>query len=160
MQVLGELGINGGLLLAQAVNFGLIVAIIYFFLHKPLGDIIDERRKKIEEGLRRQEEATELLHRIQVMRQDIMRKIEIEREDILKKTNDEALQLQEDARKKLQTFEKGERKKIEQELKNLEMDMLESVQKKMPEVFLSFAKKMFKDERLNKEFIETLLKQK
>src|SRR3989338_7402288 len=46
-----QLGINWKLLIAQAVNFFLLVALLNYFLYKPLVKLINDRRQKIENGL-------------------------------------------------------------------------------------------------------------
>lgn len=43
--------IDWHLLSAQAVNFGIVFAILYFFAFKPLGKVMAERACKIEKGL-------------------------------------------------------------------------------------------------------------
>ncbi len=45
-------GVNWKLLLIQAVNFGLLLAALSYFLYKPVLKIIDERREKIAESVR------------------------------------------------------------------------------------------------------------
>ena len=54
-------GVNWKLLLIQAVNFGLLLAALSYFLYKPILKIIDERRQKIAEGVRMAEAATKRL---------------------------------------------------------------------------------------------------
>ncbi len=44
-------GVNWELLLVQAVNFGLLLAVLSYFLYKPVLRIIDERQRKIAEGV-------------------------------------------------------------------------------------------------------------
>ena len=51
------LGINLPGLLTQFVNFGLLLLILWVFLHKPLRRVLDERRRRIEEGLHASETA-------------------------------------------------------------------------------------------------------
>lgn len=43
--------IDWRLLAAQAVNFGIVFAVLYFFAFKPLGKVMAERTGKIEKGL-------------------------------------------------------------------------------------------------------------
>ena len=38
-----KLGINLGLLISQAINFGLLVALLYLLLYKPVLKMLDER---------------------------------------------------------------------------------------------------------------------
>jgi len=51
------LGINLPTLITQFINFGLLLALLWIFLHKPLQRVLDERRRRIEEGLRASETA-------------------------------------------------------------------------------------------------------
>lgn len=54
-------GLNGKLLLIQAVNFGVLLAALTYFLYKPLMRTMDERRSKIEEGVRAADAAAQRL---------------------------------------------------------------------------------------------------
>ena len=54
-------GVNWKLLLIQAVNFGLLLAALSYFLYRPILRIIDERRGKVAEGVRLAESATRRL---------------------------------------------------------------------------------------------------
>ncbi len=55
--LLSAFGINWKLLLAQGVNFALLLAILSYFLYKPVLRMIDERREKIAEGVKTAEAA-------------------------------------------------------------------------------------------------------
>lgn len=50
-------GVNWKLLLIQAVNFGLLLSVLSYFLYKPLLKIIDERRESVAEGVRKAQAA-------------------------------------------------------------------------------------------------------
>jgi len=54
--LLAELGIDWKLLLAQGVNFLILLVVLTAFVYRPLVRLIEERRKKIELGLRGAEE--------------------------------------------------------------------------------------------------------
>ena len=47
MELLTQLGVHWQLLLAQIVNFAILVAVLGFFVYKPLLKLIDERKEKI-----------------------------------------------------------------------------------------------------------------
>lgn len=57
----GQLGINLPMLLAQAVNFGVLLAVLTIFVYRPLLKAMEERRKKIELGVKGGELAQEKL---------------------------------------------------------------------------------------------------
>ena len=50
-QLFSTFGINWQLLLAQMVNFGLLLSILWYSLYRPVVRIIDERRRVIAEGV-------------------------------------------------------------------------------------------------------------
>ena len=59
--LLGQLGIEGKLLLAQGINFLILVIVLRFAVYKPLLSIVAKRKKRIEEGLAGAEEAEKRL---------------------------------------------------------------------------------------------------
>jgi len=48
---LEKLGISLGLLVSQLVNFGLLAAILYLLLYKPLLKVLQERRERIQRSM-------------------------------------------------------------------------------------------------------------
>lgn len=54
-------GIDWHLLLIQAVNFGVLLLVLTYFLYKPILRIIDERREKVTEAVRTAELASRTL---------------------------------------------------------------------------------------------------
>ena len=55
--VLGTLGINWKLLLAQLVNVGIVIFVLTKWVFKPLMKLMDERSKRIDDGLKHAKEA-------------------------------------------------------------------------------------------------------
>lgn len=51
-QLFAAFGIDWRLLLIQAINFGLLLSALTYFLYRPILNIIDERQKKVAEGVR------------------------------------------------------------------------------------------------------------
>lgn len=58
--LLGTLGIDYKLFLAQLLNFGLVVFVIWKWVYTPLLKVLDERTAKIEQGLKDAKESGEL----------------------------------------------------------------------------------------------------
>lgn len=56
-QLFVAFGVNWKLLLIQAVNFGLLLSVLTYFLYKPLMGIIDKRREMIAESVHKAEAA-------------------------------------------------------------------------------------------------------
>ena len=60
-QLITTFGINWQLLLIQAVNFGVLLTALTYFLYRPLMRVIDDRRAKIAEGVQAAEAAEQKL---------------------------------------------------------------------------------------------------
>lgn len=91
-ELIKHFGIDWRLLLAQAVNFLILLWVLKRYAYKPILEMLRKRRLEIEKGLEFTESAKEKLQHI-----------EKEREEILKQTRVEAMQIvavAEDAAKK------------------------------------------------------------
>ena len=55
-----ELGLDAGLLVSQAVNFGLLLALLYILLYKPVMAKLEERARRIKKGMADAERAEQL----------------------------------------------------------------------------------------------------
>lgn len=71
--VLGKLGVNGQLFLAHLLNFAIILAIMWRFVYRPLMKKMDERAKKIGDGLRFSDEADARLREAAKEKEDLIR---------------------------------------------------------------------------------------
>jgi F-type H+-transporting ATPase subunit b len=60
-QLFAAFGINGSLIIAQAVNFGVLLFVLWFFLYKPVLKMLDARQKKVAQGVLDAERAAEKL---------------------------------------------------------------------------------------------------
>jgi len=56
-QLISALGIDWRLLIIQGINFGVLLGALTYFLYQPMMKMIDERREKIAEGVRKADEA-------------------------------------------------------------------------------------------------------
>ena len=83
-----KLGIELPLLLAQIVNFTIMVVILSKLMYKPLLKVLNERKKKIEEGLKFAEKA-----------QIEEEKLEEKKKQIISEAREEVKTIFEDARK-------------------------------------------------------------
>jgi len=86
-----KLGIEPSLLLAQIVNFTVIMVVLQKLLYKPIIGMLEKRKKTIEEGLR----LTEAMKEEQA-------KLEVKKEKILASAKEEGNKIVEDAKKRAQ----------------------------------------------------------
>lgn len=56
MEALSKLGIDFKVLIAQIINFGILMAVLAKLLYRPILKALDQRRKRIEESLNKAEE--------------------------------------------------------------------------------------------------------
>ena len=93
-ELFSKLGIDWRLLLAQMINFGILVFVLTKFLYRPMLKLLDERRQKIAEGLAQAEEAAKARRETEEWRKLEEQKLRQEADRILAeaKTQGEALQ--------------------------------------------------------------------
>ena len=72
-QIITVFGINWKLLLIQGVNFGLLLAILYKFLYKPVLAMVDTRRLKIENAIHNAEKVEAELGQAEAEKAHILR---------------------------------------------------------------------------------------
>ena len=71
-QVLSVFGIDWRLLLINAVNFGLVLFALWYFLYAPVLKMLEERRKKVSDGVRDAESAKRGLDEIENSRAAVL----------------------------------------------------------------------------------------
>lgn len=76
-------GLNGKLLLVQAVNFGVLVLVLWYFLYGPVIKMLDARREKIAKGIEDAARADERLQEVEKERTEILAHATVEGTEIL-----------------------------------------------------------------------------
>lgn len=154
MEILNQFGVKPILLLAQVVNFLILLFILKKFLYKPILKVLSERRKKIEESLKNAEEIEKRLAEIAEAETESLSKSTREGEKIIKEAGEYAAQIVNDGKVKAQeiinvaleqsrTTIQVERIKLEQEIKeNMSEIVAMALQKVTGQVI---TKKMQKD---------------
>lgn len=84
MEALESLGIDWKLLVAQIVNFLILLLLLRFFLYRPIVNILSQRKEKIAKGIRDTEEAKEQLEEASTKSKKILTSASIESEKIIK----------------------------------------------------------------------------
>lgn len=126
MDFFGKIGIDFKLLIAQLINFGILVLILKKFVFSPLLREIEkekEKEKALEENLRKIQEKKE--------------EIEIEKREIIKKAQREAKKLIEETRKIAQKI----KEKAQKEGEKIEREIIERAN-----LSASFQKEIIKEE--------------
>lgn len=122
-ELLHQLGINWKLLLSQGVNFLILLIALNFLVYKPLIKIVEERRKKIELGVKAGEEAENRFKEIDRIKEQKIKEAEEKALEIIssseKNANLKSKEILSSAEKKAallleEARETAERKKIEE----------------------------------------------
>lgn len=95
-------GIDGKLLLIQAVNFGAALLVLWYFLYRPLLKVISERRENIARGVADAKAAADARAKTEHERAGILSSAEKEAEAVVAKAVNEAKAERADIVKKAQ----------------------------------------------------------
>lgn len=114
-QIVSVFGINWKLLLIQGVNFGLLLAILYKFLYKPVLAMVDARRLKIERAVRDAEKAEAELGLAEVEKARILREATMKGDEVIdaakkRAESEEHLIMKEAHRKAVHLLNESERR--------------------------------------------------
>lgn len=72
MEVFAKLGVDWKLLLAQAVNFGVLFFILKHYAYRPMLDFLEQRTLRIEQGLKDAEAAQMKLVEMETKEKDVL----------------------------------------------------------------------------------------
>ena len=82
--------IEANLLLAQIVNFTIVLLVLYKFAYKPVLKTLNDRAKKIDKGLRDSETAAKKLSEITEKEREVLTAAKKEAQEIIKKAEADA----------------------------------------------------------------------
>lgn len=85
-------GVDWRLLLINAINFGILLAGLYYFLYGPILKVLEERRAKVARGVADAEAATEQLRTIESERAGLLTKAGHEADEVLAHARTAALE--------------------------------------------------------------------
>lgn len=71
-QILTTFGVDWHLLLINAVNFGLLMLLLWYFLYEPVLRMLEERRTKVSQGVKDAEDAAKKLNEIEHSRSAVL----------------------------------------------------------------------------------------
>lgn len=124
-----QLGIDWKLLLSQAVNFLLLLAILRFFVYKPILSVLKKRREKIEDGLAKAQEADTRLKEVDVIAKKKIKQAQDEAVGIIKTGEQKGKEVEVGLIKKAQEKEILYMKKIDAEVENRKIEAEEEIRK-------------------------------
>lgn len=144
--LINNFGIDFRLILAQTVNFILVAAVLWKFAYKPVLATMDERRKKIADGLQFAEESKAQLAEANKKQAQILKDAHTEAQDILEATRKRSEEL-ENRLKNETTREIEEMRKRAEQANELERQrMLAEVRQEIARLVVLTSGKVLKQE--------------
>ncbi len=131
MELFNALGLNVKILIAQFINFAVLLFVFWKFGYTPMAKFLEGRRKKIEKGIEDAQKAEEKLEQIIEKEKNVLKKAKKEASKIL----DEARAQADDNRKK--SIEKAKidiGKVINKEKENIHLEKAETLKQIKAEV--------------------------
>jgi len=127
MEFLNEFGLNLPLLIAQIVNFVIVLWVFKKFLYKPIQSTLENRQKAIKEGLKQAEESRLILSKAEDRQKAILKEAQEESKKLLDETRKQSSEIisQAEASAKTQTQRilMDAKKQIELESKEAQMKL-------------------------------------
>ena len=160
MEILENLGIDWKILLAQTINFLVILYLLKRFAYRPFLKILRERKEKIDKGIKRSEEIEKRIQAIKSQKEKILENARQNAFQILK-------QIEEKGRGKAEQIIKESQKEKEKILEmarkqgEMEIEKMQEIQRKgIINISLGLTEKILKmkiDAEKDKQIIEEFL---
>ncbi|MBI4050244.1 MAG: F0F1 ATP synthase subunit B [Candidatus Doudnabacteria bacterium] len=128
---IGTLGLNWKLFLAQLVNFGVVLFILWRWVFKPVGGALEGRRQKIEKAVRDAEEIEKRMAEVAQTTENKISKARAEADGLMAKAEKQAADIREQtvaaARIEAERMLAGTRETIENEKDKMFKEVREEV---------------------------------
>lgn len=146
MELLSKLGIDWKLLIAQIVNFAILVGMLTYFVYKPLLNLLDERRAKIAKAMEDAKKIEDQKKDMEVFRTEQLKKIDQEIGDFLERAKKQAeaekVEIVTAAQKEAQQLLAKAKQSIEEERSRV----LQEVQGSLTKIILKLTEKLLERE--------------
>jgi|SRR3989344_1916420 len=128
MNILNDFGVNPILVVAQAVNFLIILFILKKFMYKPILEIIKKRENEVSEGIKNTEEAQKKLEEAIEKEKEILSNAKTQAEKIIATARDESeeikAQIEETTKKDTQRLVEQAKETIKEETRVTEQRLI------------------------------------
>jgi len=162
MEALGKLGLNPWLLIAQIVNFAILLAVLYIFLYKPILKLFKDRSTRIDEGLKNAEklktDAAESEQRQKAVLDEARKEAHRIVEQGTKLSDDEKKKILELAHEESRKIVERTLNEINAEKKNIMTEIRKEVGEMVVNLSLEMVKKQL-DEKTQKELLNQAIKE-
>lgn len=145
MEIIKNFGLDPVFLVAQIINFLIILYVLRRFLYKPVLDLLKKRQDIVKEGLMKAEEANQRLEKVVEEEKNIIRNAQMEAKKIVDDVKIEAAalseELEENAKEKAQKLLKDAREQISRQAIEIEKRLTLNISR----IALKFLQKSLRD---------------
>lgn len=145
------LGLDIKLILAQIINFAILLWLLNRLLYKPIINFLETRRAKIEEGLKKSAEIEVRLAQIEEDRSTQLREVTVEAQGLIKKAEGLAKEAEVKILAEARQQAAAQIKEAAEQIKARENQMFREVQKEMVELAGQAAEKILEEELSEKK---------
>ena len=142
MELITKLGIDWKILIAQIVNFTILLIVLRAFVYRPLLELLEKRRGMVTKSVEDAKNAEELLADIEKTRLEAMEKIKVQSVKILdeasKKAEEMKAQITDAARKESDMMYSQAKLQMQQEKER----MMKQLQQEIAEMVIAVSQKI------------------
>ena len=154
-----KLGIEPSLLVTQIVNFTIMVFILGKFLYKPILKSLNERQKKIEQGLEFTDKAKQEIERIEERRQEVLNQAKKEAKAIIEDAKKDGRKLKEEILSDGKNEVAQLKQRLEKEMKGREEEVLAEMTSHTVEIAAEIVKRLIPEVMKDKGSHQLIVKQ-
>ncbi len=158
MELIESLGLDYKILIAQLINFAVLVFILYKFGYKPMLKFLEDRRKKIEEGVINAEKAQAKLEELSEKEKQIIKEAKKEALVIVENAKNQAEEKRKEliakAKQEIAVIINEEKTKIKQE----KVELVNEVKKDISELVIIALEKII-DKKVDKTEDKKIIKE-
>jgi F-type H+-transporting ATPase subunit b len=163
MELLTKLGINWELLIAQIVNFLIVLGVLGFFVYKPILNLLDARREKIRKSMEDAKRIENQMEEFDALRQEELKRLDQESGAYFERIRKQGEAMQEEilanAKKEAEVILQSAMRRIDEERRLMMEEVLKTVNTvviKMTEKLLEREFKPTDQERIAKHLATEL----
>lgn len=156
------LGLNGKLFIAQLINFGLLVLILWRLLYKPLVKFMEERSKRIAEGLDNAKRYDEKLKELEAVKLNVLADADRQAQKILVLADEEVKRINAAAKVEADRVAAESIARTNREIEQSKKEMIGDIRRQAAELVVLAAEKVIHerlDESADRQLIERALKE-
>jgi len=156
------LGISWQGLVAQLVNFGILLALLYFIAYKPIRRMLDERSEKVKASMEQADQMKEMMAKTEGQVKQELDVARAERQNILVQAEQVGQQLKEEARQQARQDAEVMVAKARSEIERERDEAIAELKREFADLAIMAAEKVINetlDKEKHRKLIEEVLEQ-